>query len=208
MNEIEIYSNNDLVISSFSLQKTGAVPIGNPTFEQWSNCLEFVQKSQQAVHFWLGDILNWGSQSFGEKYSQAVEVTGFDIGTLQNDCYVSKAIPIENRRAELSFEHHKVIAKLPPKDQKEWLDKTIEDNLTVRELRRELSSTPKTDFDKRQSLIDLEIAAKNFCEKNDVSREDMAIIVETDNGEKIVLEGKLKDIDKEQKIKLKFMFGE
>lgn len=206
-NTIEIKNNQDIVVSSFSLQKNGAVAIGNPTFEQWSSCLGFVQKSEQAVHFWLGDIINWGSQTFGEKYTQAVEVTGFDIGTLQNDCYISKAVPIDNRKSELSFEHHKIVAKLEPDEQKKWLEKAADENLTVKELRRELSGRTVKEEDKQQSAIDLEVAAKNFCDKNSISREDMAIIVAMEKGEMVLINGHLKPVEGETKTGLQFLFG-
>jgi hypothetical protein len=207
MNEIEIKQNNDIIISSFRLLSNGVVPIGNPTYEQWESAIKFVQRSEQAVHFWLGDLLNLGNNLYGEKYTQAVELTGFDYGTLANDSSVARAIPQPIRKPELSFEHHRVVAKLNPEDQEKWLDKAVDENLTVKELRRELNGVPKNDNSKHQALVDLEIAAKNFCEKFGISRDELAIIASLDDGERLIEGGNVKTITEEIKTKLKFMFG-
>lgn len=200
--------NTDIVISSFSLQKSGVVPIGNPTFEQWETVLDFVQKSEQAVHFWIGDLLNYGENNWGEMYTQAIDVTNFDYGTLANDKSVSKSVPIENRKSDLSFEHHKIVAKLEPEEQEKWLEKAVEEHMTVRDLRREMSGRSVKEEEQKQSLIELEIAAKNYCDKNGMSREDMAILLMTDDGEMVVDNGHLKKIDEKIMTKLKFLFGE
>lgn len=197
----------DIVCSSFKLLSNGVLPIGNPTFEQWEFALKFVQKSEQAVHFWLGDLLLYGEAKWGEMYSQAIDATGFEYGTLANDKNVAKSIPQDIRKPNLSFEHHKVVAKLEPDKQEEWLEKAEQENLTVKELRRELNGVPKNDNLKKQALIDLEIAAKNFCDKYGISRDELAIIASLDDGERLIEGGNVKTITEEVKSKLKFMFG-
>lgn len=199
--------NTDLVISSFSLQKSGVIPIGSPTFEQWESCLDFVQKSEQAVHFWIGDLLNYGENKWGEMYTQAIDATNFDYGTLANDKSIAHKVPVENRKSDLSFEHHRIVARLEPEEQQKWLEKAVDEKMTVKELRREVSGRTESDEEKQDSAIQLEVAAKNFCDKNKISREDMAIIISTDEGEKILDNGHLKEITEERRKNLKFLFG-
>jgi hypothetical protein len=198
---------NELVVSSFRLLENGVLPIGNPSFEQWQQAMEFVQRSEQAVYFWIGDLLNYGETLYGETYTQAIDATGFEYGTLANDKSVARAIPQPIRKSDLSFEHHRAVAKLEPNDQEKWLDKASEEHWTVKELRKELNGTPRNENTKKQAVIDLEIAAKNFCEKYGVSRDELAIIVSLDEGERVVENGGLKVISEEIKKKLKFMFG-
>lgn len=127
--------NNELVYSGFKLLKNGLEAIGQPTFEQWSECGEFIKKSNSAMNFWIGDWLNYGKAKYGETYSQAIHETDFEYGTLANAKYVSSKIEPSRRRENLSFAHHQELASLPIDKQDKWLKKASEDNLTREELR-------------------------------------------------------------------------
>lgn len=114
--------NNQLVVSSFQLTKTGLIAIGNPTFEQWSSCGEFIKNANGAVHFWIGDWLNYGERKYGEMYTQAIDETKYEYGTLSNDKWVASRIEPSRRRENLSFSHHQEIANLEPEEQEELLN--------------------------------------------------------------------------------------
>lgn len=79
---ITLTEEKDIIYSGFKLHKNGLQAIGNPTFEQWQECGEFIKKSNGAVHFWIGDWLNYGEQKWGEMYTQVLDETGFDYGIL------------------------------------------------------------------------------------------------------------------------------
>ena len=85
--------SSELNLSSFRLSETGLTPIGTPTMEQWLDVGEFINKSQRAVHFWIGDWLNFGEKAWGERYQEAVDRTRFDVQKLRNDKWIASRIP-------------------------------------------------------------------------------------------------------------------
>lgn len=141
--QIQINEHKDIVYSSFLLQKNGITPIGTPTFEQWSECGEFIKKANGACHLWIGDWLNYGEQKYGEMFAQAISETDFDYGTLRNDKYVAKEIELSRRRDNLSFSHYQEIASLPQEKQDKWIEKASEEKLTREELRMYLREEKK-----------------------------------------------------------------
>jgi hypothetical protein len=90
--------------------------------------------------WWLGDWVRYGNAKFGEKYSRASKITGYDAQTLMNMVYVSSRIEISRRRESLSWSHHEAVAPLEPEQQNRWLDCAIGDKLSVSDLRGELRS--------------------------------------------------------------------
>jgi hypothetical protein len=71
-----------------------------------------------AVHFWIGDWLNYGEQKWGEMYTQALDATEFDYGTLRDDKWISSKIQLSDRSDNLAkalLRHH-YLQKLKKKD--------------------------------------------------------------------------------------------
>ncbi len=135
---ITIDKNNDLEYSGFKLHKTGLEAIGDPSFEQWSECGRFIQKANGSVNLWLGDWLNYGEKKWGEKYAQAIEETGLEEQTLTNAAYVAKHVDFSRRRENLPFSQHAEVASLEPDKQTEVLDWAEAEHATVREVREKV----------------------------------------------------------------------
>lgn len=92
----------------------------------------------RAAGWWIGDWLSYGNARFGERYTRASRITGYDVQTLMNIVYVASSVEVERRRGDLSFSHHAEVAALPPADQDRWLDRARGDHLSVRCLREEI----------------------------------------------------------------------
>ena len=111
------------------------------TWEQWcakgKELHTFIKVMDRHFRWWLGDWINYGQQRFAEKYTQALEMEMYSIGSLRNASWVCRHVPIENRMidANISFEHHYAVAAMPPEKQKDWLDASIRNKWTVRQLR-------------------------------------------------------------------------
>ena len=74
MNELQVIDvSKDILVSGFVLHKYGIEASGEPTFEQWLECGDFVKKVNSANHFWIGDWINYGEHKWGEIYSQALD---------------------------------------------------------------------------------------------------------------------------------------
>jgi hypothetical protein len=88
--------------------------------------------------WWIGDWVRYGSSRYGDKYTAASHVTGYDAQSLMNMSYVASRFEPSRRRPGLSFSHHAELAGLAPEDQELWLDRAEAGNLSVRALRAEL----------------------------------------------------------------------
>jgi hypothetical protein len=88
--------------------------------------------------WWIGDWVRYGSARYGDKYTAASQVTGYDTQSLMNMSYVSSRFEPARRRPGLSFSHHAELAGLSPEDQDLWLDRVEAGGLSVRALRIEL----------------------------------------------------------------------
>jgi hypothetical protein len=110
------------------------------------------------VAFVIGDWLNYGKERFGEEagsrgrqrvrredVAAAIALTGLDRTTLHNYAYVARRLVSSLRNELLSWEHHRVVAKLPPADQGRWLEIAGEHQqngspISTRRLRRSISA--------------------------------------------------------------------
>lgn len=127
----------------------------NTTKEQWQNIGYKLKTMQKCIGWWIGD---W--ERFGEKkgyytdskvYDEIQEITGLDRGTLKNMKYVAEKIPSSCRHDELSFTHHQEVVSLEPEQQKQVLQKAVDEKLTVRETREEVKKLKHADK-KKQDL--------------------------------------------------------
>ena len=77
-------------------------------------------------------------------YQLAITATGLDLSTLQNYAYVSRSIPYSLRSERLSWEHHRLLAKLPDDEIQSWIATCEAENLagnrmSTRRLRKSLN---------------------------------------------------------------------
>ena len=86
-----------------------------------------------------------GGRVSSEEYEAAVRATGLDRSTLHTYAHVARRVDPTIRRETLSWEHHKVVAKLPPEEQQRWLDAAEENgsdgrSVSTRRLRLSIQS--------------------------------------------------------------------
>lgn len=130
-----------MAIGGFEFQPTGLVPKPGfkPSFEDWDRVGHFLRYAHTGVQFWIGDWLNFGEGAYGEKHAQALEHTGYDAHTLQTYAWVARRVPIENRVEKVPFGHYaNGIAAMPIDDQRAWVEKVLEGNLSQSELKAQL----------------------------------------------------------------------
>ncbi len=126
------------------------------SIDEWSQLAGPIGNASRSVAFIIGDWLIHGQKAFrgkqntstsriaSKKYHLALANTGLDLTTLQNYAYVSRKVPLATRSEQLSWEHHKVLAKLPPLDQQVWIERCHEEMKTgnpisTRRLRKSIS---------------------------------------------------------------------
>ena len=104
-------------------------------YADWQGVGRALQQIERSVQWWIGDWLNYGERTYGEKYSQAVEETGIDKGQLANYAWVASNVDRSLRNEALSWSHHRMVADLEPDQQREWLQKAQNENLPANALR-------------------------------------------------------------------------
>jgi phage N-6-adenine-methyltransferase len=109
-------------------------PPANMTYEQWADIGGKFQYIDSARNWWLGDWLNEGEKRYGEKYAQAVEVTGHKLDHLQACGWVAANVTCTTRVVHLSWTHHRYVAKLDESAQRSLLTFAAEHNLSSRDL--------------------------------------------------------------------------
>lgn len=107
---------------------------------EWSRQGQRLGVMNRCSPWWLGDWIRYGNTKFGEKYSRAAKITGYDAQTLMNMVYVASHFEISRRRENLSWSHHEAVAALPRDQQDYWLDRATAECLTRADLRLELRS--------------------------------------------------------------------
>ncbi len=83
----------------------------------------------------MGDWLVYGTFRWGQKYTEAARITGYDTGSLRNMAWLAAQFPAPRRRATLTWCHHAAVAGLAPAEQDRWLDLVSDERLTVADLR-------------------------------------------------------------------------
>lgn len=112
-----------LELEHFTLSATGLRVKGKPTLEQWQALGETLATLERGVAWIVGDWMNSGEQLYGELAAQAIDQESWTPETARVYRWVASKVPPENRRSELSFNHHQLIAGLAPLEQRQWLDK-------------------------------------------------------------------------------------
>jgi hypothetical protein len=131
--------------SDVSLSPTSLTVVGELDYERWEQIVNQLMVTEAAAPWWLGDLLRYGEAAHGEKYAQAVEMTGRSVATLTNWMWVAERYPPSKRRADVSWSIHREIAPLPPEDREKWLDAAENESWTKAELRRQIRLTPTGD---------------------------------------------------------------
>jgi len=133
--EYAITTPDSVVIKGAVITPVGIDIPEDMEIHDWLALGEAIKLVNRGLAWALGDWLNFGEFKYGEMYAQALEETDYDYGYLRNLKWVASRIPRENRRPDLRFAHHQVVAPLPPDEQKYWLDLAAAERMTVKQLR-------------------------------------------------------------------------
>lgn len=115
------------------------------TIEEWKQLGQSLNQVEGSVQFWIGDWARYGDKrGFTGKYTdpkvydELENITGLKRQTIQQYKSISDNLDTNLRLPDLSFNHHREVAKLPPAKQEQYLNKASEEKLSVRDLREEV----------------------------------------------------------------------
>jgi len=137
---------NDLVIAQRNVQ-LGLPGLWTPTgldlpeglsFDDWCVVGGKLAQMEKAVHWWIGDWLNYCDGKWGEVWQEAKELTGFKYSTLARDKSIASQIPFSTRVENLSWGHHQIVAPMVADEQDHWLKLAEENQWSRSELRHQI----------------------------------------------------------------------
>lgn len=102
--------------------------------EAWEEMLGRVVALSESSAWWIGDVLAYGEWKYGEKYQTVLARLELEYDRARNYAYVAGNVPAAIRRHDLSWSHHRLVAKLAPLDQERWLTRAAEEGWSFREL--------------------------------------------------------------------------
>lgn len=119
------------------------------TSDEWLEVGRRLGRGAQGIQWFLGDWLNYGTDKgyiLNGKYDLAADLTGMTKDWLYVCAWVARAIEPSDRKAELSFAHHRQVASLKPSlERSALLQVAVEQNISSRDLYRlsnEFASPP------------------------------------------------------------------
>jgi len=145
---------NALTIESPNVRITelGLIFEGDVSFDQWADLGIQAGRLVRASLFLIGDWLVYGETRWNggerfealstqkrDRYVIAMQATGLELKTLQKAAHVARNIPHNQRRSDLTFEHHKEVSRIKDLDERaEWLQKAQSHGLSTRRLRKSI----------------------------------------------------------------------
>lgn len=109
-------------------------------YEQFQDLCWMLGRFHEAVRFAIGDAIKLGEELYGEKVYQALELLNLSEAGRQEYVRVAGRVPRSYRRKDLSWSHHRAVAALAPLEQKAWLKRAADENLSHHQLRDALRS--------------------------------------------------------------------
>jgi hypothetical protein len=127
-------------VAASSINAVAWFPARELDYPEWTAAGRRLGALGRCGQWGLGDWIRYGNARFGERYSKAAEITGYDVQTLRNMVYVASRFEMSRRRDNLSWSHHEALAAMATSDQDDWLDRSVSNKLSVADLRVELRS--------------------------------------------------------------------
>lgn len=144
MNQLLTIPTKKISISPLGLETTAKL-----TLNEWKAIAPALATSARSLAFIIGDWFNYsdcfiGGDSGQDPLDIAVTATGLDVSTLNDYAIVARRVPIGVRSDRLSWEHHKILARLPERDQEDWIRTCLAEedagrHMTLRRLRKSIN---------------------------------------------------------------------
>lgn len=134
------------------LNDVGLVFADHTPFVVWEVVTNQLLKAEKSIRWWIGDALRFGEATYGEKYTQAMDATGYSYSTLSQSVWVANKYPeLSLRKDNCTFRQHEVVAALEPDEREEvleiayvkgWTDRQLRDEVAERKTLPQNSSPP------------------------------------------------------------------
>jgi hypothetical protein len=106
--------------------------LNRPDIKEWGYTVSQISQVKDSIHWWIGDLLEWGEAAYGEKYIQFGDQ--YSYWTLTRDTKVVRQIPLDFRHPPevLSYSAHLPVAvhRVPSDHKRLWLIQAAEQGWT------------------------------------------------------------------------------
>ena len=133
---------NSLAITDpkFTITPTGLQFHQELSYDEWDDLGKKLAPIGKSIGFIIGDWINFGETTYGDKYKEALASTGIAYQTLANYSYVARKVEFSLRKENLDWYQHATVAKLKtPEEKQHWLEMAEKHNLSVRRLRKSIN---------------------------------------------------------------------
>jgi len=134
MSEMLQVFQHDNMIGHYKLDKVSLVMPDGLEFSEVERILNGLKAVSESIRFWLGDLMVYSERNYGEKYAQLVDATDYSYQGLCDMMWVSHNVGPEVRQKELTWSHHREVAKLDKNRQMKYLKQAVDETLSVSEL--------------------------------------------------------------------------
>lgn len=112
----------------------GVVMDPNTDVEDCRMALTMLGELDMLTQWALGDLSNAAETVFGEMYSDLMEATGQSYDTIRINAYMATQFT-PDQRMNISFSHHRIVAKFEPTKRTKYLQTAIDNNMTLKEFK-------------------------------------------------------------------------
>ncbi len=132
------------------ISKVAWVPAADLGQAEWLSTGRRLGAIGRCSQWWIGDWIRFGTARWGEKYTEAARVTGYDVASLRNMAWVAAQFDPSLRSDKLSWSHHVLLAPLTEDEQHRWIAQAVEQRLSVADLRLELRARRHRDLEEER----------------------------------------------------------
>jgi uncharacterized phage protein (TIGR02220 family) len=105
---------------------TAYIPSPGLKIEKWADALVLLGGITKGMSWWIGDVLAYGEDHYGESAYQYTDLLGLKPSTLKNLMWVANSIPRSERLEALDFGHHALVASLDAEERRHWLAMAVQ----------------------------------------------------------------------------------
>lgn len=127
--------------------RLGARFAGDMTKPEWQRLGRSLGQVSESLNWVMGDWINEAKRRewiYGESYDEAALLTGWSEARLRDVSSMANTFNLSCRHDKLSYEHHRTVRALPPREQKRWLDLAEKEELSKADLREQALPRNKT----------------------------------------------------------------
>jgi hypothetical protein len=110
-------------------------------YRDWVEMGRYLGALGRGSQWWIGDWLLYARGKWGEMYTEAMKITGYDYGSLRNMASMAQEFNLSRRRDKLTWGHHAAVASLTHDEQHHWLDRAVALKWSREDLRTELRTS-------------------------------------------------------------------